>query len=70
MELLLGQALKIDFSLALAGVSEAIEVTGESPLIDVKQSAAYANIQKELIDRIPKGRDFTSVVTLTFRIMR
>src|SRR5688572_20670678 len=40
VELLLGQALKIDMALVIAGVSEAVQVTGESPLIDVKQNAA------------------------------
>ena len=64
VELLLGQLLKVDLTMAIAGVAESVQVTAESPLIDVKQSAAYANIQKEFIDRIPKGRDFTSVVTL------
>ena len=59
----LGQILKQNFALAIAGVSEAVQVTGESPLIDVKQNAASASIQKDVIDLIPKGRDFTSVVT-------
>src|SRR5688572_24733552 len=42
VDLLLGQSLKIDFQLALAGVTEAVQVTGESPIIDVKQNAATA----------------------------
>ena len=44
-------------------MSETIEVSGESPLIDVKQNAAGANVQAEIIERIPKGRDFAAVVT-------
>jgi hypothetical protein len=60
--LALGQLLKVDLSLQIAGVAETVQVTGESPLIDVKQNASFATIQEELIDRIPKGRDFTSVV--------
>jgi len=63
VELLLGQALKIDIAMSVAGVSEAVQVTGESPLIDVKQNAASASITKDIIDRIPRGRDFTTVVT-------
>ena len=63
VDLLLGQTLKIDIALSLAGVSEAVQVTGESPLIDVKQNAASASITKDIIDRIPRGRDFTTVVT-------
>ena len=63
IQLQLGQVLKVNFALAIAGVTEAVQVTGESPLIDVKQNAASASIQKDVIDLIPKGRDFTSVVT-------
>jgi hypothetical protein len=60
----LGQMLKIDLTLSVAGVAETVQVTGESPLIDVKQNAAFANIQKDIIDRLPKGRDYTDVVKL------
>ena len=62
IDLLLGQALKVDIALAVAGVSEAVQVTGESPLIDVKQNAATASITQDLIERIPRGRNFTSVI--------
>ena len=58
----LGKELKIDLALRLAGVSETVNVTAGSPLIDVKQNAAYATIGRETIDRIPKGRDFTSIL--------
>ena len=44
-------------------MNETIDVTGGAPLIDVKQNAAGANVDREIIERIPKGRDFTSVVT-------
>ena len=58
----LGQTLKVDFALPIAGVTEAVQVTAESPLIDVKGNASQVSIQSEIIDRIPKGRDFTSVI--------
>ena len=59
----LGQLLKVDLVLQVAGVAETVQVSAEAPLIDVKQNAAGANVSQETIDRIPKGRDFTSVVT-------
>jgi len=58
----LGQTLKVDFALPIAGMSESVQVTAESPLIDVKGNAASVSIQSDVIDRIPKGRDFTSVL--------
>ena len=59
-----GQLLKVDFSLAVGGLTETVSVTALSPTIDVKQSAAATNIQAETIALLPKGRDFQSLVTL------
>lgn len=59
----LGKVLKVDATLAPAGVTETVQVSGESPLIDVKQNAAGANIQAEVIERIPRARNFTGLVT-------
>ena len=63
IQLSLGQILKLDIPMPVASVSEEIQVTAESPIIDVKQNAATASMQAEIIDRIPKGRNFTSVLT-------
>ena len=35
----LGQIKKVDFALPLSGVTETVQVTAESPLVDVKQSS-------------------------------
>ena len=61
--LTLGQIKKVDFALSVAGVSESVQVTAESPLVDVKQSARSTSIRGEQIDLLPKGRDFTTLVT-------
>jgi hypothetical protein len=60
----LGQVLKADLVLAVAGVAESVQVIAETPLIDVKQNAAGASIKADVIERIPKGRDYTSLVTV------
>jgi hypothetical protein len=59
----LGQVKKVDFALAIAGVSENVQVTAESPLVDVKQSAKSTNIRAEQVSLLPHGRDFTTLVT-------
>jgi len=64
VELYLGQIKRIELTLTVGAVTESVQVTAESPLIDVKQNAAFANIHKDFIEKIPKGRDFTSVVTV------
>ncbi len=61
--LVLGQILTIDLTMPVAGVTEQVTVTAESPLIDVKQNATFAIVAAERIDRIPKGRDFTNVLS-------
>jgi hypothetical protein len=38
----LGQVKKVDFALSVKGVTETVQVTAESPLVDVKSSAAAA----------------------------
>lgn len=60
----LGQIKNVEIALNLSSVAETVQVTAETPLIDVRQNAAFANISKEFIAKIPKGRDFTSVVTV------
>src|SRR5438094_2927238 len=59
----LGSIKTVDFSLQLTSVTEQVTVTAESPIVDVKQSAASTNIRAEQIDLLPHNRDFTSLVT-------
>jgi hypothetical protein len=59
----LGQIKKVDFALSLAGVAETVTITAETPLVDVKQSARQTNIRAEQVELLPKGRDFTTLVT-------
>jgi hypothetical protein len=59
----LGQIKKVDFALALQGVTESVQVTAESPLVDVRQTARQTNIRAEQVELLPKGRDFTTLVT-------
>ena len=62
IELQLGQVLKLDLNLTVASVTEVVQVTAESPIIDVKQNSAVATFNNEVIERIPKGRDFTDLI--------
>jgi len=59
----LGQVKKVDFALPLAGVAETVTVTAETPLVDVRSTSRQANIRAEQVELLPKGRDFTSLVT-------
>jgi hypothetical protein len=59
----LGDLKTVDLSLGVGGLSEAVQVSAEAPLIDVKQSTKSTSIRAEQIDLLPHNRDFTSLIT-------
>ena len=59
----LGQIKKVDFALPVSGVAETVVVTAESPMIDVRQNSRATSIRAEQVELLPKGRDFTTLVT-------
>ncbi|MEO8360460.1 MAG: TonB-dependent receptor [Vicinamibacteria bacterium] len=59
----LGQVLNGNMTMKLGAMTETVEVSGEAPLIDVKQSARTVSLRDEAITKMPKGRDFTTLVT-------
>jgi hypothetical protein len=63
VDLRLGQVLSINLTLSPGGVTETVKVVGDSPLIDVKQSGRATNLRADDIEKMPKGRDFTSLIT-------
>jgi Carboxypeptidase regulatory-like domain/TonB dependent receptor/TonB-dependent Receptor Plug Domain len=63
VDLRLGKLLSADLVLNVGSLSETVQVSAETPIIDVKQSARGTNITSEEFERLPKGRDFTSIVT-------
>jgi hypothetical protein len=63
VDVLLGQIKRVDFTLAVGGVAESVQVIGESPLVDVRQSARATSIRAEQVELLPKGRDFSTLVT-------
>lgn len=63
LEVRLGTSPKVDLTMRLGVVTESVTVTAEAPLVDVTQSSTSVSIAREQLELIPKGRDFTSVVT-------
>jgi hypothetical protein len=62
VDLTIGSTQRVDFSLALTGIAETIEVTSMTPAIDLTSPTTATNISRERIALIPRGRDFTDVV--------
>jgi hypothetical protein len=59
----LGRTVTQDFDLSLGTVTESITVTADAPLVDVTSNATSASISREQIELVPRGRDFSSVVS-------
>src|SRR5258708_38942588 len=62
VEVNLGTVKKVDFSLGVGAVSETVQVTGESPLVDVKQSTRATNIRAEQVNLLPHNPAFSSML--------
>jgi Carboxypeptidase regulatory-like domain/TonB dependent receptor/TonB-dependent Receptor Plug Domain len=60
----LGSVKNVEFNLQLASVTEAVTVTAESPIVDVKSSTKSTNIRAEQVELLPHGRDYTSLLTM------
>jgi carboxypeptidase family protein len=60
-----GFVARLDVSLAVGGVQETVTVTGASPVVDVKTTAAGTEVTTEIIETIPTSRNsFNSLLTL------
>lgn len=61
----LGRTYKLDVVMETGAIRQEIVVSGKSPVIDVRKSASAVNISKEVFTKLPKGRDFMTIVTQT-----
>jgi hypothetical protein len=59
-----GRQLRSDLKMELGQVSESVTVSGESLLIDTAQSAPATNISQETYDKLPKGRSFSTLLSM------
>ena len=57
-----GQVVRVDIVLRPATVLERVDVVAAAPLVDATSHVARTVVPREMIERVPKGRDFTSVV--------
>jgi hypothetical protein len=60
----LGAEFRIDIKLELATLTESVTVTGEAPVVDVRQAAAISTISEQTLELLPaRGRDFTDSIS-------
>ncbi|MFW6140454.1 MAG: TonB-dependent receptor [Acidobacteriota bacterium] len=59
----IGETVRVNVELEPGVIEEEITVVGQTPLIDVKSTQKSMTITKEMYSVLPKGRDFSSLVT-------
>jgi hypothetical protein len=65
VDVALNQTSTLDFQLALAGVTETVEVTSQIPLVDVVRSDVSNRVSNQTIEALPlNGRDFVDLIGL------
>ena len=53
----LNVTLTLNADMPLAGVSESLTITGETPVVDIKTTTTAVNFTEELLEDIPNARD-------------
>ncbi len=61
VSLLLGKTIKVDATLLVGGLTEVVQIVGETPLIDIGATTRGHNVPAEEFDIMPKGRSFQSL---------
>jgi outer membrane receptor protein involved in Fe transport len=62
IDLAVGRLPNIEVQLQVGGVAETVEVSGTAPIVDVTQSKVAVTVEHQILDEIPKGRSFQSVI--------
>lgn len=60
----LEQTITLNIRMKAATLEEEVTVVGESPIIDVKSTVKGKTISRELFESLPKGRDFTGLISI------
>lgn len=58
------QSLKLDVQMEIGTIEVEVVVTGKAPLIDVKSASQGLDMSRDYINKLPKGRNFISLVTI------
>ncbi|HYD16419.1 MAG TPA: TonB-dependent receptor [Candidatus Nanoarchaeia archaeon] len=62
LRLEVGKLPTLDLKMEVGGIEQTVEVTGAAPIVDVTQSKVAVTVSQEVIDNIPKGRSFQSLI--------
>lgn len=64
-----GQTASLQVTLQIAGLTEAVQVTAASPIVDVRSATAGQDITLQLTESLPTGRSYQSYLQLVPGVM-
>src|SRR3990172_1628701 len=64
-----GQTASLSFTLTVAGVTEVVQVTAATPLVDVRSATTGQDITLQLTESLPTGRSYQSYLQLVPGVM-
>ncbi len=65
VDVLLNRQTTLDFTMKVAGLSEAVQVSAPAPLVEVSRADLNANVSQRTIDALPlNGRNFIDLIGL------
>lgn len=70
LRITIGFTARVDATLAVGGVEESVTVSGQSPVVDLSSTATRATFTTEVLETVPRGRDFQSVVEMAPGVTR
>ena len=62
LQVLQGQTVSVDAQLTVGGMTEETTVKGEPPVVDTKSANVKVNIDKDLLENTPGGKDIWSIL--------
>src|SRR6185369_16520499 len=62
IDLVVGRLPTVDVRLEVGAVAETVEVASNASVVDTTQSKVQATVSKDILDNLPKGRSFQSVI--------
>src|ERR1035437_434839 len=64
IDLTVGRLPTIDVKLEVGAVAETVEVSGSATMVDTSQSKVAVTVQQEVLNNLPKGRSFQTLIPL------
>jgi Carboxypeptidase regulatory-like domain len=65
LRLTVGFVARVDVTLQVGGIEQAVTVNGQSPVVDATTTSPSVTLTKEVLDSVPRGRNLEDVFVMT-----